>query len=179
MRSRMTMSSTTPTADAEEDVFQLGQKAQAREKARFRNCPFRVKSLVSTSPILGAPRERAHESAVASAAPAIRFRCLHRRFLASVRGRHRSATSCHQRKQRAYLKTRGQTKIRHLRANGFTGSIVPAMELRAEQAFQPLRILFPSFSSPRRRAPPSSSGNPSRRSTCDAKSRRSCAPARP
>jgi hypothetical protein len=43
-----------------------------------------------------------------------------------VRGRQRAATPCHQRKQRAYLKTRGQTKVRHLRRNGFT--------LRAEAA---------------------------------------------
>jgi hypothetical protein len=41
--------------------------------ARFRNGPLGVKSLVSTSRILGAPRERAHHSAVASAAPAMRF----------------------------------------------------------------------------------------------------------
>ena len=39
---------------------------------RFRNGPLSVKSLVSTSPILGAPRERAHHSAVASAALAMR-----------------------------------------------------------------------------------------------------------
>ena len=53
----------------------------------FRNGPLVVKSLVSTSPIYGAPRERAVDRAVASAAPAIRFRRLRRRSLASVRGR--------------------------------------------------------------------------------------------
>ena len=40
----------------------------------------------------------------------------------------------HQRKQRAYLKTRGP-KVGHLRTNGFTGSIVPATGLRAERPF--------------------------------------------
>jgi len=53
----------------------------------FRNGPLVVKSLVSTSPIYGAPRERAVDCAVASAAPAIQFRRLRRRSLASVRGR--------------------------------------------------------------------------------------------
>jgi len=83
---------------------------------RFRNGPLSVKSLVSTSPILGAPRERAHHSAVASAALAMSFRCRRRRSLASVRGQRKAATPCHQRKQRAYLKTRGP-KVGHLRTN--------------------------------------------------------------
>ena len=81
-----------------------------------------------------ARRASAHHGAVASAAPAMRFRCRRRRFLASVRGQRKAATPCHQRKQRAYLKTRGP-KVGHLRANGFTGSIVPATGLRAKRPF--------------------------------------------
>jgi hypothetical protein len=68
---------------------------------RFRNGPVSVKPLVSTSPILGAPRERSRHSAVASAAPAMRSRCRRRRFFATVRGQRKAATPCHQRKQRA------------------------------------------------------------------------------
>ncbi len=61
--------------------------AQSVNKSGFRNGPLVVKSLVSTSPIYGAPRERAVDCAVASAAPASQFRRLRRRSLASVRGR--------------------------------------------------------------------------------------------
>ena len=53
----------------------------------FRNGPLGVKLLVSTSRILGAPRERVHRGAVASAASRACFHRLRRRSLASVRGR--------------------------------------------------------------------------------------------
>ena len=59
----------------------------ALNKMGFRNGPRGVKPLVSTSPMLGARRERASQCAVASAALIGCFRCLRRRSLASVRGR--------------------------------------------------------------------------------------------
>ena len=91
-------------------VASSGSSQNLPEILRFRNGPVGVKSLVSTSPISGAPRECAHRSAVASAVLAMHFRCRRRRFLASVRGQRKAATPCHQRRQRAYLKTRGQTE---------------------------------------------------------------------
>jgi hypothetical protein len=111
----------------------LGSSQNLFQILRFRNGPFSVKSLVSTSSISGAPRERAVRCAVASAALAMCFRCRRRRFLASVRGRRKAATPCHQGKQRAYLMTRGPTNVCHLRRNGFTGSVVSATGLRAER----------------------------------------------
>jgi hypothetical protein len=131
-------------------------------------------SPVSTSAMSGAPRERAPHSAVASAAPPVRFRCRRRRFLASVRGRRAAATPCCQRKRRAYLMTRDQTRAPVTCVR--TALPAPSSRRRDLGHDVPLNAvkLFPFSPSSRqalltpRGAPPPSNGTPFRQSTCDA-----------
>ena len=99
-----------------------------RPNACFRNGPLSVESLVSTSPIFGAPCERALHSAVASAAPVIPVRRLRRRRrLASVRGR-RDGRHMMPSEETASLSSHAWSvwMMATARTYGFTGSIVPA-----------------------------------------------------
>ena len=148
---------------------------------RFRNGPLSVKSLVSTSPILGAPRERAHHSAVASAAlamlplsspPVSCFRPW------SAQSRHTMPSE----ETASLSKDAWSDECRPLRT---TASLAPSSRRRDFGRSAPvcaLRIPVSVRSMRRRRsepAPPSSSGNRSRRPTYDAESRRAYAPGRP
>ena len=151
-------------------------------KMGFRNGPLGVKSLVSTSPIPGAPRERAIRCAVASAAPAICFRRLRRRCLASVRGQRLGRHMMPSEKTVSLSKKRGPSDLATAHPAASPAPIVPATGLRKKRAYcsSPHQI---SALVRRERvaaplASPWSSGNSSHPPISDAGRYRACAPER-